>query len=105
MRNKSLPGLKQLPCGGIDVCMCSPLKHSEEEHKAEHDKEKSLISKTLKKFQKKKFSIFLQKELVNFFTKSNVLKKNALCLSKTLILNEKQTEGADFACFCSLFSH
>jgi len=55
--------------------------------------------------KKKNFSIFLQKELVNFFTKSNVLKKNALCLSKTLLLNEKQTEGADFACFCSLFSH
>ena len=52
MRNKSLPGLKQLPCGCIGVCMCSPLKHSEEEHKAEHD---TSLSKKLKKATRIKY--------------------------------------------------
>ena len=31
----------------------SPLKHSEKEHKAEHEEEKTTLSKKLKEFQKK----------------------------------------------------
>ena len=31
----------------------SPIKHSEKEHKAEHDKESSTLGEKLKKFQRK----------------------------------------------------